>query len=196
MSTLFSVVLASPSSHVRSAPVHTYFYPATTLQSHSRAFLQLLWQVCCPLPSICHCHCLNVLSQGRQVGCRKCDCSSPRGQELRIVCSLECLTLIWFDYSSICSLFFPARETHSQIHTVGPIDVSDSIGKEVVARLQCGIASASALFTDSNGREMMRRLRNFVPTWNMSAHDVVPVNFYPVTSAAYIQDDTNRMYYL
>jgi lysosomal alpha-mannosidase len=79
---------------------------------------------------------------------------------------------------------------------VGPIDVSDSIGKEVVARLQCDIASAATMFTDSNGREMMRRKRNSVPTWNMSAHDPVPVNFYPVTTAAYIQDDTNRMYCL
>jgi hypothetical protein len=81
-----------------------------------------------------------------------------------------------------------------QIHTVGPVDVSDGIGKEVVARLVCDIASAAAMFTDSNGREMMRRMRNSVPTWNMSAHDPVPVNYYPVTSAAYIQDDSNRMY--
>jgi lysosomal alpha-mannosidase len=80
-----------------------------------------------------------------------------------------------------------------QIHTVGPIDVSDSIGKEVVARLQCDISSAATMFTDSNGREMMRRVRNSVPTWNMSAHDPVPVNFYPVTSSAYIKDDSNRM---
>ena len=80
-----------------------------------------------------------------------------------------------------------------QIHTVGPIDVSDSIGKEVVARLQCDISSAATMFTDSNGREMMRRVRNSVPTWNMSAHDPVPVNFYPVTSSAYIKVDSNRM---
>jgi lysosomal alpha-mannosidase len=80
-----------------------------------------------------------------------------------------------------------------QIHTVGPIDVSDSIGKEVVARLQCDVASAATMFTDSNGREMIRRVRNVVPTWNMSAHDPVAVNFYPVTSAAYIQDSANRM---
>ena len=80
-----------------------------------------------------------------------------------------------------------------QLHTVGPIDVSNSVGKEVVSRLQCDIASAATMFTDSNGREMMRRVRNSVPTWNMSAHDPVPVNFYPVTSAAYIQDGANRM---
>lgn len=77
---------------------------------------------------------------------------------------------------------------------MGPVDVSDGIGKEVVARLVCDIASAATMFTDSNGREMMRRMRNSVPTWNMSAHDPVPVNYYPVTSAAYIQDDSNRMY--
>ena len=105
----------------------------------------------------------------------------------------------WFDFSGnvLCSIIvIKGHVTRLQIHTVGPIDVSDSIGKEVVARLQCDIASAASMFTDSNGREMMRRVRNFVPTWNMSAHDPVPVNFYPVTSAAYIQDGTNRMYCL
>jgi uncharacterized membrane protein len=90
--------------------------------------------------------------------------------------------------------FVLIHSTAVQIHTVGPIDVSNSIGKEVVARLHCDIASAATMFTDSNGREMMRRVRNSVPTWNMSAHDPVPVNFYPVTSSAYIQDESNRMY--
>jgi hypothetical protein len=52
------------------------------------------------------------------------------------------------------------------------------------------------MFTDSNGREMIRRVRNSVPTWNMSAHDPVPVNFYTVTSAAFIEDEANRMYQL
>jgi hypothetical protein len=92
----------------------------------------------------------------------------------------------WHDDDALCL----------QIHTVGPVDVSDSIGKEVISRLQCNVASGATMFTDSNGREMIRRVRNSVPTWNMSAHDPVPVNFYPVTSAAFIEDEANRMYQL
>ena len=123
--------------------------------------------------------------------CRKCVCSFRLGRASPTACTPEWNTLTW---SSFCSPFLPFNsDARLQLHTVGPIDVSNSVGKEVVSRLQCDIASAATMFTDSNGREMMRRVRNSVPTWNMSAHDPVPVNFYPVTSAAYIQDGANRM---
>jgi len=49
-------------------------------------------------------------------------------------------------------------------HTVGPIDISDNLGKEVVTRYSTNLATNSVWYTDSEGQEMQWRKRNFRPT--------------------------------
>ncbi len=44
------------------------------------------------------------------------------------------------------------------------------------------------LYTDSNGREMLERRRNWRPTWPLEVHEAVAGNFYPITSGAAITD--------
>jgi len=43
---------------------------------------------------------------------------------------------------------------------VGPIDVEDKIGKEVVLRFESDLKSDSLFYTDSNGREILQRKRD------------------------------------
>jgi len=49
-------------------------------------------------------------------------------------------------------------------------------------------ATAGATFyTDSNGREYLKRVRDFRPTWNLTITEPVSGNYYPLTAGAYIQ---------
>ena len=48
------------------------------------------------------------------------------------------------------------------------IDVSDGIGKEVVIEFKAvDIDNNGTFYTDSNGMEMQKRVRNFRPTWDL-----------------------------
>ena len=46
----------------------------------------------------------------------------------------------------------------------------------MVSRFNTSVASAGVLLTDSNGREMLSRRRNFRPTWNLTQTEQVAGN--------------------
>ncbi|XP_012271344.1 lysosomal alpha-mannosidase isoform X1 [Orussus abietinus] len=71
---------------------------------------------------------------------------------------------------------------------VGPIPVGDKIGKELVSRYSSNLKSEGTFYTDSNGREMIKRLRNYRPTWQVKLAEPVSGNYYPVTSKIYLED--------
>ena len=73
-------------------------------------------------------------------------------------------------------------------YTVGPIPSDDGRGKEVAARYSTPIKSDATFYTDSNGREFQRRLRNYRPSWNLDVYEPVAGNFYPVNAAMYLED--------
>ena len=59
-----------------------------------------------------------------------------------------------------------AGADHAEVEwTVGPVNVSDGQGHEVVTRYSSGLPTAGAWTTDSNCREYQPRLRNFRPQW-------------------------------
>ena len=61
-------------------------------------------------------------------------------------------------------------------------------GREIVSRINTSIASNGILLTDSNGREMLSRKRDFRPTWNFSNTEEVAGNYYPINSAVALTD--------
>jgi len=73
-------------------------------------------------------------------------------------------------------------------YTIGPIPTDDGRGKEVVTRLATPIQSKGVFYTDSNGREFLKRKRNSRPNWNLDVYEPVAGNFYPVNAAMYIED--------
>ena len=75
--------------------------------------------------------------------------------------------------------------------TVGPIDVSDGVSKEVFTKYSTDVMSNAVLYTDSNSREFQRRVRNQRASFNRTLDDPIASNYYPLTSAAYIQDDSS-----
>jgi len=71
---------------------------------------------------------------------------------------------------------------------IGPIPVEDKIGKEIISRFTTTIDSGDEFYTDSNGRETIRRKLNYRPTYNLSNAEPESGNYYPVNTRIQIQN--------
>jgi lysosomal alpha-mannosidase len=73
-------------------------------------------------------------------------------------------------------------------YTIGPIDISDNRGKEVITRYATrGFSTDSTWYTDSQGQEMQKRRYNYRPTWPLNVTEPVAGNYYPMNSAAFLR---------
>ena len=70
--------------------------------------------------------------------------------------------------SQVVRLWAGAPDAQLQFD-IGPIDIGDGVGKEVFSAIAVpGMATQGAFFTDSNGRDMMPRVRDQRPSFNYS----------------------------
>eukprot|EP01097_Dermamoeba_algensis_P006499 TRINITY_DN4068_c0_g1_i3.p1 TRINITY_DN4068_c0_g1~~TRINITY_DN4068_c0_g1_i3.p1 ORF type:complete len:474 (-),score=132.78 TRINITY_DN4068_c0_g1_i3:50-1471(-) len=76
---------------------------------------------------------------------------------------------------------------------VGPIDINDNQGKEVITRFSTNLATQQLFYTDSNGLEYLQRKRNYRPTWNLTVTQPIAGNYYPVNSFAFIKDQSTNL---
>lgn len=76
---------------------------------------------------------------------------------------------------------------------VGPISISDGHGKEVVSRWTTDLKTDGIFYTDTNGREMLQRKRDFRTTWDIDIDEPVSANYYPITAKIAIDDGVNRL---
>uniref|UniRef100_A0A1I8QD07 Alpha-mannosidase n=1 Tax=Stomoxys calcitrans TaxID=35570 RepID=A0A1I8QD07_STOCA len=76
---------------------------------------------------------------------------------------------------------------------VGPIPVEDNIGKEIITRFSSDIKSEGIFYTDSNGREMIKRLKDHRDTWRVKLLEHTAGNYYPVTTKIALEDEHTRM---
>ncbi|KAI5089006.1 lysosomal alpha-mannosidase isoform X1, partial [Silurus meridionalis] len=77
--------------------------------------------------------------------------------------------------------------------TAGPIPVNDGFGKEVITRLDSSIESEGYFYTDSNGREILQRRKDYRPTWDLKQTEPIAGNYYPINTRAFIRDEQNQM---
>jgi len=78
-------------------------------------------------------------------------------------------------------------------YTVKEIPIEDGWGKEVVSRFTTSIKSDGNCWTDSNGREMQARKRDFRPTWQLHQTESVAGNYFPVNAALFIRDSDAQL---
>ncbi|CAK1553218.1 unnamed protein product [Leptosia nina] len=72
--------------------------------------------------------------------------------------------------------------------TVGEVPVDDQLGKEVFIRYTTELNNSGVFYTDSNGRQTVKRIRNQRATYEPYDFNNIAGNFYPVTSKIYIED--------
>ena len=72
---------------------------------------------------------------------------------------------------------------------VGSIPLDLIIGKEVITKFTSDLQTNETFYTDANGREMLKRVRDFRPTWNFSNTEPVSGNYYPINSRIFIRDE-------
>ncbi|CAM0955335.1 unnamed protein product [Alopecurus aequalis] len=78
---------------------------------------------------------------------------------------------------------------HAEVeYTIGPIPVNDGIGKEVITRLTANMVTNSTFYTDSNGRDFLKRVRNYREDWDLQVTQPVAGNYYPVNLGMYVAD--------
>jgi len=96
-------------------------------------------------------------------------------------------------YATQVISLYPGRDYAEFEYTIGPIDISDNLGKEIITRFSTDLETKNTFYTDANGREMQTRVINFRPTWPIVVFEPVAGNYYPVNSAAYIRDESRNV---
>jgi lysosomal alpha-mannosidase len=76
---------------------------------------------------------------------------------------------------------------------VGPIPIDDHMGKEIIIRYDTDIASDGSFYTDSNGREVLERKRDYRPSWNYTVYENVSGNYYPIVSRIWVKDNQRQL---
>ncbi|XP_048002924.1 LOW QUALITY PROTEIN: lysosomal alpha-mannosidase-like [Leguminivora glycinivorella] len=66
-------------------------------------------------------------------------------------------------------------------------------GKEYVLRIETDLKTNGVFYTDSNGRQMLKRIRNSRPQWNVTLAEPIPGNYYPIVNEIYIEDEEVRL---
>lgn len=75
-----------------------------------------------------------------------------------------------------------------------PVNISDGIGKEVIMKVSTPVINNNNTFyTDSNGLEMMQRILNYRPSFQVNLSEIISGNYYPVYSAISIQDVNSKL---
>uniref|UniRef100_A0A8C3W8Z6 Alpha-mannosidase n=1 Tax=Catagonus wagneri TaxID=51154 RepID=A0A8C3W8Z6_9CETA len=100
------------------------------------------------------------------------------------------------NFSAWCSQvvrLYPGQRHLELEWTVGPIPVGDSWGKEIISRFDTTLETNGLFYTDSNGREILERRRDYRPTWKLNQTEPVAGNYYPVNSRIYITDGKTQL---
>ncbi|THG07644.1 hypothetical protein TEA_024216 [Camellia sinensis var. sinensis] len=78
---------------------------------------------------------------------------------------------------------------HAEVEfTIGPIPTDDSVGKEIITRMTANMVTDKVFYTDSNGRDFLKRVRDYREDWPLQVHQPVAGNYYPLNLGIYTVD--------
>ncbi|KAF7819347.1 putative alpha-mannosidase [Senna tora] len=72
---------------------------------------------------------------------------------------------------------------------VGPIPIEDGIGKEVVTKISTSMETNKMFYTDSNGRDFIKRIRDYRADWDLVVNQPIAGNYYPINLGIYMKDN-------
>nr|XP_008985606.2 lysosomal alpha-mannosidase isoform X3 [Callithrix jacchus] len=99
-------------------------------------------------------------------------------------------------FSAWCSQvirLYPGQQHLELEWSVGPIPVGDTWGKEVISCFDTPLETKGRFYTDSNGREILERRRDYRPTWKLNQTEPTAGNYYPVNTRIYITDGNMQL---
>ncbi|XVF59795.1 hypothetical protein PTKIN_Ptkin07bG0304500 [Pterospermum kingtungense] len=83
---------------------------------------------------------------------------------------------------------------HAELEfTIGPIPLDDGVGKEVITQLTANMVTDKVFYTDSNGRDFLKRVRDFREDWNLTVTQPVAGNYYPINLGIYTLDKKSEL---
>ncbi|XP_074562750.1 alpha-mannosidase-like, partial [Curcuma longa] len=86
------------------------------------------------------------------------------------------------------------EKEHAEIeYTIGPIPTDDGTGKEVITQLTTNMVTNSTFYTDSNGRDFLKRVRDYRADWNLQVTQPVSGNYYPLNLGIYTTDGKSEL---
>ncbi|QCE13450.1 alpha-mannosidase [Vigna unguiculata] len=91
---------------------------------------------------------------------------------------------IWFPSQYRGSYFCPPPSSAK----IGPIPTDDGVGKEVITRMTANMATNKEFYTDSNGRDFLKRVRDHRDDWPLQVTQPVAGNYYPLNLGIYTKD--------
>ncbi|XP_004289082.1 PREDICTED: alpha-mannosidase-like isoform X2 [Fragaria vesca subsp. vesca] len=78
---------------------------------------------------------------------------------------------------------------HAEVEfTIGPIPTEDYNGREVITRMTTNMTTDKVFYTDSNGRDFIKRVRDYRADWSLSVNEPVAGNYYPLNLGMFTSD--------
>ncbi|KAK6924503.1 Glycosyl hydrolase family 38, C-terminal [Dillenia turbinata] len=88
-------------------------------------------------------------------------------------------------------------EVHQQfsswIYQIGPIPIEDGVGKEVITRMSANLVTDKVFYTDSSGRDFLKRIRDYREDWSLVVTQPVAGNYYPLNLGMYVMDKKSEL---
>ncbi|KAI3813627.1 hypothetical protein L1987_18356 [Smallanthus sonchifolius] len=76
---------------------------------------------------------------------------------------------------------------------IGPIPMDDGVGKEVITRITADMATNKMFYTDSNGRDFLKRVRDYREDWPLQVTQPVAGNYYPLNLGMFTTDNKTEL---
>ncbi|TVU24578.1 hypothetical protein EJB05_27023 [Eragrostis curvula] len=76
---------------------------------------------------------------------------------------------------------------------VGPIPTDDGNGKEIATEIITNMATNKTFYTDSSGRDFIKRIRDYRSEWKIDVHQPIAGNYYPVNLGIYVEDGSKEL---
>ncbi|KAI3665362.1 hypothetical protein L6452_43986 [Arctium lappa] len=76
---------------------------------------------------------------------------------------------------------------------IGPIPTDDGVGKEVITRITADMATNKAFYTDSNGRDFLKRVRDYREDWPLKVTQPVAGNYYPLNLGMFTTNNKTEL---
>ncbi|KAL2455576.1 Glycosyl hydrolase family 38 protein [Forsythia ovata] len=84
------------------------------------------------------------------------------------------------------------EKEHAEVEfTIGPIPVDDGFGKEITAQIKTSLNTNETFYTDSNGRDFIKRIRDHRSDWDLEIHQPIAGNYYLYINLGIYLEDGN-----